>query len=67
MLSIRYHREKNNLTQAELAAKLGVNSNTVTQWETGARKPNIIMLKSVAKLLNCTTDELLEELPAPKQ
>lgn len=63
MLSIRYHREKNNLTQAELAAKLGVNSNTVTQWETGARKPNIIMLKRVAKVLNCTTDELLEELP----
>ena len=66
MNTLRKMRQKNNLTQAELAAKLGVNANTVTQWETGARKPNIIMLKRVAKVLNCTTDELLEELPAPK-
>lgn len=66
MNTLRKMRQKNNLTQAELAAKLGVNANTVTQWETGARKPNIIMLKRVANVLNCTTDELLEELPAPK-
>lgn len=62
MNTLRKMRQKNNLTQAELAAKLGVNANTVTQWETGARKPNIIMLKRVAKVLNCTTDELLENV-----
>lgn len=62
MNTLRKMRQENNLTQAELAAKIGVNANTVTQWETGARKPNIIMLKRVAKVLNCTTDELLENV-----
>ena len=62
MNTLRKMRQENRLTQAELAAKIGVNANTVTQWETGARKPNIIMLKRVAKVLNCTTDELLENV-----
>lgn len=66
MNSIRKKRQEFKLTQAELGEKVGVNQNTVTQWENGARKPSIIMLKRIATVLHCTTDELLEGIPAPK-
>lgn len=66
MNSIRRKRQEVKLTQAELGEKVGVNQNTVTQWESGARKPNIIMLKRIAAVLHCTTDELLEGISAPK-
>ena len=33
--TIRKLREKKNLTQAELAERIGVSSKTVSKWETG--------------------------------
>ena len=33
--AIKQLREKRNLTQAELAEKIGVSSKTVSKWETG--------------------------------
>lgn len=59
MTTIRKYRKAKNMTQAELARILGVASSTVTQWETGDRKPNIIMLKKLAVILECSTDDLL--------
>lgn len=63
---IQRKRKKIGLSQAELARKLNVAQTTVAMWEVGARKPNIVMLKKIAKFFGCTTDELLEELPVPK-
>ena len=57
--SLRKLRSEANLTQAELGRLIGVNANTVTQYENGARKPNILLLKKMAEVLHCTTDELL--------
>lgn len=66
MNTIQRKRQQKKLTQAELGEKVGVNQNTVAQWESGARKPNILMLKRIAQVFHCTTDELLEGIPAPK-
>ncbi len=66
MNSIQRKRQQKNLTQAELGKRVGVNQNTVAQWESGARKPSIIMLKRIAEVFHCTTDELLEGIPTPK-
>lgn len=63
MNSLQVKRRENGLSQAELAKKLNVAQTTVAMWETGARKPNIIMLKRIAKMFSCTTDELLKEFP----
>ena len=60
-LIYKYRREK-GLSQAELSEKIGVSQNTISQWETGVRKPDIIHLKKLALALNCTTDELLESI-----
>ena len=62
MTSIREHRELLGLTQEALAAKCGVVKSAVSMWETGDRKPDIIMLKRLASIFGCTTDELLATL-----
>lgn len=62
MISLRAYRKNYNLTQVQLAKMLGVSSSTVTQWELGDRKPNIIMLKKLSIILNCTTDDLLKPI-----
>lgn len=51
------------LQQKDIAEKLGIAKSTVSMWETGDRKPNVIMLKKLSELLGCTTDELLECVP----
>lgn len=62
MTSIRKYREALGWTQAELARKLGVVPSTVTMWENNMRKPDIIMLKKLASIFNCSADDLLEDV-----
>ena len=62
MKSLREHRLKVGWTQAQVAEQLGVQPSAVTMWETGERKPNIIVLKRLADLFGCTTDELLKDI-----
>lgn len=50
------------MTQAQLAAIVGVVPAAITQYESGARKPDIIMLKKLAKALHTTADALLEPI-----
>lgn len=55
--SIRLRR---GLSQSMLASRLGVKQNTISGWESGAREPDINMLKRLSHELGCTVDELLE-------
>lgn len=64
MVAIYKYRVSLGKTQAELASEVGVNPNTISQYESGARKPDIVMLKKLAKALNTTTDKLLEPIEA---
>ena len=43
--AIRQLREKQNLTQAELAEKIGVSSKTISKWETAKGLPDISLLQ----------------------
>ena len=56
---IRKYRKKKNLTQEEMAARLGVSAPAVNKWENGNSMPDIMMLAPIARLLGITTDELL--------
>lgn len=62
MIAIRKYRRQMGLTQAGLAEILGVSQSTVGMWETGERKPDIIMLKKLTGILGCTADDLLEPI-----
>jgi len=59
-VSIKGKREERGLTQTELAGMVNVGQNTVSQWETGERKPRVDMLMQLAKIFGCTVDELLK-------
>lgn len=49
------------LTQAEVAKALNVGQSAVAAWETGQALPRADKLIDIAKLLNCTIEELLKK------
>ena len=56
---IRELREKRNMTQAELAAKLFVSDKTVSKWENGKGNPDISLLEPIAKVFDISITELM--------
>lgn len=60
---IRFFREKGGLTQEQLAGRIERSQTTVKRYETAdIDTPASIMLQ-IAKVLNCTVDELQMERP----
>ena len=62
MTAIYKYRKQAGLTQKQLGDALGVAQSTMAQYETGARKPDIVTLKKLAAALHCTADQLLEPI-----
>lgn len=56
---IREHRKRKNLTQEEMANRLGVTAPAVNKWENGNSFPDITLLAPIARLLEVSLDELL--------
>lgn len=56
---IKELREKNKLTQAELAEKLCVSDKAVSKWETAKGYPDITLLESIAEVFNISIAELI--------
>jgi len=61
--SIKERRIAAGLTQTELAEKIGVSQATVGMWETGNRTPRASKLLELSKLLGCSVEDLLKNLP----
>lgn len=57
--TIKHLREKQGLTQAELAEKIGVSSKTISKWETAKGLPDISLLQPLAQALNISLIELM--------
>ena len=57
--TIKQLRESRNLTQAELAEKIGVSSKTVSKWETAKGLPDISLLQTLAQTLGISVIELM--------
>ncbi|MCQ2505004.1 MAG: helix-turn-helix domain-containing protein [Saccharofermentans sp.] len=55
---IRTLREKNKMTQADLACKLGVSDKTISKWETGRGLPDISLVEDLASALGISVGEL---------
>ena len=53
-------RKDNNLTQAELAKKLGVAPSTVGMYERGQREPDFETLEKIANALEMEFSELID-------
>lgn len=57
---IAHKRKEKNLTQEQLAEKLGVSNKTVSKWETGKCMPDYSVVKSLCKELDITLAELMD-------
>ena len=53
-------RKAKNLTQEQLAAKLGISAPAVSKWETGNSYPDITLLCPLARALDTNVDTLLQ-------
>ena len=56
---IRELREKNHMTQAELAERLYVSDKAVSKWENGKGYPDVSLLESIAGVFGISLSELL--------
>ena len=56
---IKKIREENNLTQKELADRLGVTFQAVSKWENGKNAPDLGILKQISDEFNVNIDEIL--------
>lgn len=61
-MSIKMLRLKAGMTQVQLAKKMHVDQAAVSRWESGATKPMRKTHKRLAKVLNCTVEELFAEV-----
>ena len=61
MNAISRLRKKQGLSQVQLAEKLNITQGAVSQWEMGLSKPKSEILPELAKVLNCTIDELFKK------
>ncbi|MCB6992172.1 helix-turn-helix domain-containing protein [bacterium 210820-DFI.6.37] len=56
---LRNLREKNSLTQEQLAERLHVTRQAISRWETGETQPNTDALKRLSQVFNVSINTLL--------
>ncbi|MBQ7873971.1 MAG: helix-turn-helix transcriptional regulator [Oscillospiraceae bacterium] len=61
--NIKSLRRKNSITQEELAEKLSVTRQAVSNWENGKTEPDIEMLIKIAQIFDVSIDELVDGVP----
>ena len=59
--NIKGFREHKKLTQSELAQMLGLKQSTIAMWENGDSMPRTDKLPELAKIFNCTIDDLFSK------
>lgn len=52
-------RKKNNLSQEQLAEKMGVARQTISKWELGETSPDLKQAKELSKIFKVSLDELV--------
>lgn len=60
MNKIEAKRKGLKISQEALGKLLGVSQGAVSQWESGESLPRADKLPELAKILNCTVDDLLK-------
>ena len=56
---IKELRERNKMTQLQLADKLGVSDKTISKWETAKGYPDITLLEPIAEAFSVSVTELI--------
>lgn len=64
--AIRRHRLAVGMSQSDLAAKIDVARNTISNWERGISQPTGVQVIDIAHAVGCTYIDLLENRDPPK-
>ena len=61
-ITFAYLRERAGLTQRQISIAMDITVTSVSQWETGARRPRLFpdQTQKLLQVLNCTLEELVE-------
>lgn len=63
MNNIRFLREKARMSQAALAAELGVSQQAIARWENGTADPRWDMAPKISSIFHCSIDALFGRSP----
>lgn len=55
---IKEYREMRNITQRELAERLGTDIRNIRRWENGEASIDVVKAIKMAKILEASTDEI---------
>ena len=58
-INIRKIRKRKKISQESIAALIGVTQGAVSQWESGKTMPTAQNIIDLARVLECTTDDIL--------
>lgn len=59
--NLKYLRKIRNMNQTELATRMGVSQNTISNWESGNREPDSIeQFLQLCEIFGVTLDELVK-------
>lgn len=61
MSKIKELRKRKGISQRTLAHELNIGQTAVSMWENGTNFPKAEMLPKLAKILNCSIDELFDK------
>lgn len=61
--NIKKYRTENNITQENLAERLNVTRQAVSNWENGKTEPDIETLTKMAQIFDISIDELVDGIP----
>lgn len=66
---IKTQRTELNMTQKDLAEKIGCTDKAISRWETGKGMPDVSYMKKLCEILEISVDELLsgEHIPEEKR
>ena len=67
ILKIKELREEMQLTQTELAKRIGNSQRNVSNWETGASEPDIQTIVRLADVFGVSIDELFGRNAVPRE
>lgn len=57
--NIKRYRQDADLTQEELATRLGMKKQTISSWEADRTEPTLGQCSVMAKIFGCTVDDLV--------
>lgn len=61
MNGFTYFRQKQNLTQSQVAEIMGLDQTTVSRWEKGKKLPRAGKLPFLSNLYHCHIEDLFNE------